>query len=183
MTISSIEEGVPALMDRRAMRHRLSLRGFYGRFGSLLGRAHKAHGSANEGGALIEFAMVLPFMMILITGMSAFGLMLNNYLSLTNAVDIGARYLALLPGQSTDPCSDTAKAVYSAAPFLIQSNMTFTFVINGNTYTKTTCAAGAANLVAGQNASVTVTYPFTITMFGWKPSSLNLIASTTELMQ
>lgn len=140
-------------------------------------------GAGAEGNALVEFALVTPLLMALMTGMITFGMMLSNYVALTNAVDTGARLLAVSRGETTDPCATTVAAIYAAAPQLTQSNFTFTFVLNGNSYSGTTCAAGTANLVTAEPAEVTATYPAPISLFGWSPSTLTLSAQTTELVQ
>jgi len=59
-----------------------------GRVGALkLALCHKG----DEGSALVEFALILPMLMLLTTGMLIFGVAMNNYLQLTNAVSVGAR--------------------------------------------------------------------------------------------
>ena len=51
--------------------------------------------AAEQGSALVEFALILPMMLLLTTGILVFGVAMNNYLQLTNAVSIGARTLAV----------------------------------------------------------------------------------------
>jgi hypothetical protein len=54
----------------------------------------------HSGGAvLIEFAVVLPFLLLLITGIFDFGFAFREYLLVTNAAREGAR-MAILPGYS-----------------------------------------------------------------------------------
>ena len=64
-----------------------------GRFS--LGRAHRQlrlRGARGERGqALVEFALVLPVLMLLIVGIIKGGLLYNNYLQLTDAVRTGTR--------------------------------------------------------------------------------------------
>lgn len=143
----------------------------------------RALSAGSDGSALVEFALVVPLMMALMMGLLTCGIALGNYVALTNAVDTGARLLAVSRGETTDPCATAVSAVYAAAPQLAQSKLTFTFVLNGNSYSGTTCTAGAANLVTAGSAQVTATYPAQITLFGWTPSSLNMTAQTTELVQ
>ncbi len=54
----------------------------------------------SAGDVLIEFAMVLPILLLLITGMFDFGFAFREYLLVTNAVREGAR-MAILPGYTT----------------------------------------------------------------------------------
>lgn len=44
-----------------------------------------------KGQALVEFALILPIILLLILGIVQFGMLLNSYLSLTNAAREGAR--------------------------------------------------------------------------------------------
>jgi Flp pilus assembly protein TadG len=157
--------------------------------GNLGGRIRRALGRNSEGGALVEFALVAPLMLMLVTGMFGFGFALFSYFQLSNAVDIGARTLAVSratnsDGTTPDPCATAATAITNAAPSLAASNMTLSFTLNGTSYPSAkTCIAGEANVLSGKTAQVTATYPYTVMLFGWKPVAMTLSASTTELMQ
>lgn len=52
-------------------------------------------GSAERGAALVEFAVVLPFLLMLVIGIIEFGRAYNTQLSLQSAAREGARALAL----------------------------------------------------------------------------------------
>ena len=49
----------------------------------------------NRGQSLVEFALVLPLLMILVFGIIDFGMGLRSYISLTNATREGARFAAI----------------------------------------------------------------------------------------
>jgi Flp pilus assembly protein TadG len=147
--------------------------------------------SVNEyGQAMVEMALVLPVLLLVVTGILTFGLAFNNYVLLTEATSIGARTIAISRGATTDPCATAASAVIAAAPLLTPANLSFTFVLNGTTYTGTSCSSGssttgaAANLVQGANAVVTVTYPCSLAVYGanYAPHC-SLQAQMTELIQ
>ncbi len=143
-------------------------------------------GTGEEGQALLEFAVSLPILLVVVTGILAFGLVLNNYVMLTNATDNGARALAISRGQTTDPCATMVNAVYAAAPVLRQSGYTFAITLNGAKYTGTTCnsSAAVANMVQGAQAQVTVSYPCSLAMYGMNAApGCALQAQTTELIQ
>jgi Flp pilus assembly protein TadG len=152
----------------------------------------KADSRANQdlGQSMVEMALVLPVLLLVVTGILTFGLALNNYVMLTEATSIGARALAISRGQTTDPCATASSAIYAAAPLLVSSNLSFTFVLNGTTYTGASCSSGssttgaAGNLVQGNNAVVTVTYPCSLAVYGanFAPNCL-LQAQMTELVQ
>jgi Flp pilus assembly protein TadG len=147
--------------------------------------------SVNEDGqAMVEMALVLPILLLVVTGILTFGLAFNNYVLLTEATSVGARALAISRGATTDPCATASSAVIAAAPLLTPANLSFTFVLNGATYTGTSCSSGssttgaAANLVQGANAIVTVTYPCSLAVYGanYAPHC-SLQAQMTELIQ
>ena len=139
-----------------------------------------------EGQALLEFAVSLPMLLLLVTSILIFGLVLNNYVMLTNATDSGARVLAISRGETTDPCATTASAVYAAAPVLRQASYSFAITLNGTKYTGTSCnSAGAvANMVQGAQAQVVVSYPCSLAMYGMNAGpNCTLRAETTALIQ
>jgi Flp pilus assembly protein TadG len=143
-----------------------------------------------EGQSLIESAFCLPILMMVAMGIFSFGLVFNNYLILTNAVNIGAQQLANSRGQTTDPCATTVAPVDAASPTLNHTTYSFTFVLNGTRYTGTSCSSGstttgaAGNLVQGSSAQVTVTYPCSLPIYGVNTvPGCTLTAQTTELIQ
>ena len=142
-----------------------------------------------EGGALVEFAVVTPLMLALMTGIFGLGFALAFYLQLNNAVDVGARTVAVIratnsDGTTPDPCAAALTAITNAAPSLTSSQIKLSVNLNGNAYNNvTTCTNGEANVISGKTAQVTATYPYTVMLFGWKPVAMTLSAQTTELMQ
>jgi Flp pilus assembly protein TadG len=109
------------------------------------------------GSAVVEFALLAPVLFMLLIGMFQFGIMINNYIQLTEAVRVGGRTLAISRG-STTPFTTARNAVYASAPGLKQANMGFTMTVNG-----TACAADGAckstfDSAQGTQASITVTY-------------------------
>jgi Flp pilus assembly protein TadG len=143
------------------------------------------------GNALIEFAMVLPMLLILTTGILMFGIAMNNYLALTNGVSIGARTVAVNAGLTLDPCSVAAQSIIAASPGLVASNLKFTYTFNGIGASGTSCpsasvSSGAAgNLTSGSTVTVTATYPLNLSVFGtnYSASGAKLTATSTELVQ
>lgn len=144
-----------------------------------------------EGQSLLEFALTLPILLTLVTGIAIFGIALNNYIEMSAAVGSSAQYLAMSRGNTTDPCSTAATAFASAAPNLNASKLGFTYVLNGTTYgaytgsSASTCTAGATSIQnPGVSAQMTVTYPCSLAIFGhnyWP--SCNLAVQATEIIQ
>ena len=157
--------------------------------------------AGDEGGSLVEFALIVPLMMSLIMGMFSIGIALNNYIVLTNAVNAGARAFAMSPavyiGSSdtkiTDPCAYAVTAIQGAANTLKSSSL-------GYTITWTAASTGVATPYTGSGSSTTptcsgispalgdtvqvqVTYPYVLMIYGFRPGNLNMAATTTEYVQ
>lgn len=157
-------------------------------------RLRLGRGAASErGGSLIEFALVLPLLMVVATGIFAFGIALNNYLELTNAVNIGAQLLAVSRGVTTPPpCTAALDALYNAAPYLAEGNLavTFTFTNNGTSNAYTTAAqcdsaateTGSPIFSQGESVTLMATYPCTLVGYGFS-FGCKLTANVTEIVQ
>jgi len=148
--------------------------------------------SEEEGASLIEFALVSTILLLpLTTGIMTFGIYMANQMQLINAVDTGARTLAVNGGITLDTCSVASSAIISAAPGLNSSQLNFSYTLNGTPYSGTSCASAtlltgaASNLAAGTTATVTVNYPCNLSIFGtnFMPSGCFMRASTSELVQ
>jgi Flp pilus assembly protein TadG len=136
----------------------------------------------DEGVSAIEFAIISPVLMMMMTGIFQFGVAMNHYLNLTNAVAQGALTLALSRGTTT-PYTSTTAAIGSAAPNLTPGQTTITVRINGVACTNdATCSAA---LVAGLPALVRATYPCNLTVMGhnYAPRGCTLSAQTTQMVQ
>jgi Flp pilus assembly protein TadG len=150
---------------------------------------------SERGLALVEFALVLPVLLLVVTGITTFGIALNNYMQLTQAVGIGAQALSVSRGNTTDPCNTVSSAVISAAPYLVSTSLSFTTKIYtsstaSTSYSGTSCSSSstttgaAGNLTQGQAAVVTATYPCSLAVFGANyASSCSLSAQVTEIIQ
>ncbi len=137
-----------------------------------------------RGQAIVEFAFVVPLLLTLLIGSVEFGVAFNKDLQLTYATNTAAQLLSISRGQTTDPCQTTSQAVYSAAPYLTQSNLNFTIVLGGHSFTAPSCSGGQQYLVESQSAQVKVTYPCNLQLFGINPApNCALSAQTTVLIQ
>src|SRR5437867_11354782 len=75
-----------------------------------------------RGQSMTEFALVLPILALLLFGVIQFGLVFNNYLTLTDAVRAGARKAAV-SRQAADPVGNATQAVLdSGADITIDPN-------------------------------------------------------------
>jgi len=117
---------------------------------------------SDEGSALVEFAFVVPVFLIIALGMMSAGLLFHDYLELTEATNIGGEQLALARGTMADPCKTVGAAVINAAPLLSSANMSFTFNINGSSYS---AAKGVSPTCTSLSSSATTGgYPVTLTV-------------------
>lgn len=162
--------------------------------------------SRSEGGALVEMALVVPIMLTLITGMASFGIALNNYLLLSHAADVGARYLAINQGNfsngtTTNPCAMAATQIQAAAVGIAASQLSYSITLTptatgtATTYTSsngtsgfgsgTGCATGGTANMGTGGGIVTVSLSHSVTPFVvfWSNRTLSLAATTTEIIQ
>jgi Flp pilus assembly protein TadG len=156
--------------------------------------------SREDGNALVEFALVAPVVLMIMMGIIVIGSTMSNYLQLIEATASAARTVAVSRSNTLNPCTTVTSAVSGGAPLLNSANMTFTLALNNSagtnlgTYGPTTgslsCSStsytsGAPSyLQQGGSASVTVTYPCNLSIYGrnyW--SGCTLQAQTTEMIQ
>lgn len=144
----------------------------------------------DEGQSLIEFALVLPVFMLMVTGIFVFGIAYNNWLVLTDATSLGGRTVAISRGNTLDPCATAASAISSASPGLNSSLITYSFVINGTSYSGSSCSSSsttqgaAGNLIQGGTITLNVSYPCSMVVYGKNlVPNCTLRAVVTELVQ
>jgi hypothetical protein len=70
--------------------------------------------SAEDGAELVEFAVVVPVMLLVLLGIIDFGLLFQRYQVITNAAREGAR-LAVLPGYTSIDVQDRVTQFLTAA--------------------------------------------------------------------
>jgi Flp pilus assembly protein TadG len=116
---------------------------------------------------LVEFALVLPLLVLLIFGMLQFGVAFHNYLGITDAARVAARAAAVK--RTNNPCG--------AARTAIQGTVSTTQW--GQISSRITCAAGANT---GDPVTITITYPYNIGLPGFSASG-DLHASAQERME
>ena len=133
------------------------------------------------GSVLLETALVLPIILLLMTGIFSFSVALYQKEELAHGVSTASRFLAIDAG-ATDPCADTASALYASAPTLSRSQITLSFVLDGVSYAGTTCS-GTTHLITGHTAQLTATYPCSLSWYGSGPVSCSLRESITEVVQ
>ncbi len=99
-----------------------------------------------RGQSLVEFALVLPLLILLLGGVLELGRAFFAYVAVTDAAAEGATYASIYPASSIQEITDRAQAATSGliqlAPSMIQVER--------------------PSLTAGAPITVTITYPFTL---------------------
>jgi Flp pilus assembly protein TadG len=86
-------------------------------------KSNKTPERSERGQAMAEFAIILPILLVLLLGIVQFGLVYNNWVTLTDAVRAGARKAAVSRTDSNRN-ADVITAVKSAATDLSASKLT-----------------------------------------------------------
>lgn len=127
----------------------------------------------NETGqAMVEFALILPILMAILLGILQFGIIFNNYITLTDATRAGARKAAVSRFLNDNGASAKV-AVENSAQGLNQSVLDPTISVT----------ASPDWLTAGNQVTVTASYPYTINILGWVIKAGNLTSTTKERLE
>jgi Flp pilus assembly protein TadG len=129
------------------------------------GAARARRRDRTRGQSMVEFTLILPVLMLMIFGIYQFGQTYSDYIQVTNAARTGGRK-ALVSRSDTNGVADTITAAQNATWWLNKANMTVT-VTPGQPW------------VTGQTVTVTVTYPYSISLLGFVAGSGTLKSSTT----
>jgi Flp pilus assembly protein TadG len=121
-----------------------------------------------KGQTMVEFALVLPVLLMLILGVIQFGIAFNNYLAVTDAVRAGARKGSVARFIQTGREDAVRQVVHDAADNLDTSKMPVTVV---------------SSWEAGEPVTVTATYPYQINLLGIVVKSGDLSSTTTERVE
>jgi Flp pilus assembly protein TadG len=140
---------------------------------------------------MVEFALVLPPLLLILTGLFSLGIVINQYEILTNAVSEGARAFALSRGQTipaiadSDKCAYAIQTVETAAPTLDTSSLSFTITYTpaGGTATAYTGTCSGIVMHPTDTVQVSATYSVAPLIFGWGGRVLHINATTTAMVQ
>ena len=131
-------------------------------------RALRTLNRRTEGSALVEFALALPILLMLLTGIMSFGTALMHYETLAHATADAAQYLVTLRGQTTDPCADAYSAFTAAAsPGLdITQVQGFSVQLGSNSAGGKTCSGNQSQMKVGDPATVKAQFPCNVGVYG-----------------
>ena len=121
-----------------------------------------------QGQAMTEFALVLPVLALLLFAVIQFGIVFNNYVTLTDATRAGARKAAV---SRDDPNrdADVMAAVQNSASDLDGS--------------KLSVSPPSSTWNSGDDVTVTASYPYSISLLGLVVKSGRLSSTTTERVE
>lgn len=104
-----------------------------------------------DGQSIVEFAFIMPFLVLLLVAIWQFGLAFRNYLSITDAARVGARKAAVSRTVSGGPCQaarDAIQATVSTTQWSVIS-------------TRITCTPSTPG-GTGTSFTISINYPVTI---------------------
>src|SRR5919108_326728 len=121
-----------------------------------------------EGQTMTEFALVLPVLALVLFAVIQFGIVFNNYVTLTDATRAGARKAAV---SRQDPNHDqhVIAAVRNSASDLDSS--------------KLSVPPPSSTWASGDDVTVTASYPYSISLLGIVVKSGRLSSTTTERVE
>ncbi len=125
-----------------------------------------------NGQSATEFAIVLPVFCLVLFAVIQFGILFNNYLTLTDAVRAGAR-TAAVSGSETNPVATTKARVRLAAGDLKDASNPAVLVVD-------VTATGWAH---GDDVTVEAKYPYSINLLGFTAANGFLKSKTTERVE
>ena len=124
-----------------------------------------------DGQAAVEFALVAPVLIALLLGIIQAGVAFNHYLAVTDAARAAARQAveARVAGVTV---SDIQQAAQNAAGGLDLTGRVTVADPSDPTFTQ-----------GGSTITVTVTYPYSISVLGWAVSSGDLQSTMTDRLE
>ena len=124
---------------------------------------------SEDGQAATELALVFPILLVILLAIAQFGVLFNNYITLTDATRTGARKAAV-SRFTGDQGTAAALAVRAAASNLTPSKLNVS--VTSSDWT-----------VPGSDVTVTATYPYDLNILGWVIQSGNLTSTTKERLE
>jgi Flp pilus assembly protein TadG len=135
-------------------------------------RRRHPHFRSERGQAAVEFALIVPVLLLLLLSILQGGVAFHNYLAVTDAARAAERQ-AIVARISGVTAADVAQAAWDAAPDLDKPSLKTTL----SDPTDPTFAT------SGSQLTVTVTYPYSINILGIVVASGNLTSRVTGRLE
>jgi Flp pilus assembly protein TadG len=123
--------------------------------------------ASERGQALVELALVLPLFALILFAVIQFGIVFNNYVTLTDAVRVGAREAAVSRFEA-DPAGTAEAAVRQAAVNLEQNRLQVTV---------------SSTWLRGNDVVVEAAYPYELNLMGVVVANGELETQVTERVE
>lgn len=131
----------------------------------------------DRGQTMVEFTLVVPLLLVILFGIIQFGIVYNNYITLTDAVRVGARKAAV--SRTAAFPADVAKAaLLNAADNLDQAKLQG---VDGAGNPRISITAPAWQ--HGADVTVRARYPYEIDLLGWVVASGELQSEMVERLE
>jgi Flp pilus assembly protein TadG len=134
-----------------------------------------------EGGAVLEFALMVPPLVLVLTGCASFAMAFYTLQEMQNAVSAAAQSVASQGSEANDPCNTMMTTVQASLPTLLTSNLNYSLTVTGSAGTTTystksggsggnaafSCTAAGGNgaqsteMEANTPVALSVTYAYT----------------------
>jgi len=122
-----------------------------------------------RGQAMVEFAIIVPILLVVLLGIMQLGVVYNNWVSLTDGARAGARKAAVCrSGCTPDATTATINEVKNSAADLNQSNLSVSVT---------------SSWAQGSDVTVTASYPWSVDIMGVVVASGTMPATTTERVE
>jgi Flp pilus assembly protein TadG len=136
-----------------------------------------------DGQAMVEFAIVLPILLVVVLGIIQFGIMFNHYLTLTDAVRAGARQAAVsrtLPSTAAAIAAAEGRVRSAALGSLSDAGDPIALPVTVTPYDP---LSGQAKFAQGGDVTVTAQYHYSIDLLGFVVKDGWLKSETTERVE
>ena len=123
----------------------------------------------DDGQVAVEFALVVPILLVLLLGIVQMGIVFHNYITLTDAARAGARK-AVVDRFTGETTTQLAQHVRDAAGDLDQDKLDVEVGL-------------PSPLKSGSSLTVTAEYPYSISLLGFVVASGNLHSTMTDRLE
>lgn len=142
--------------------------------------------AADSGQALVEFALVLPILLMVVIGIFEFGRAWNTYQVITDAAREAARTAVVKKSETSSSITQVVNDALTRASLRTASFNNANPCPTGKVTAADVCIAGLGG-ATGSSATVQVRYPYSFTFLGrlleWTTGQSNITLRSTFVMR